>query len=67
MFLNHNIEYFEDPLVQFSPKQYGSANEDTEAVCMKLKKDLHTVFNILPKDMQELLIVNHPERLSLRE
>ncbi|KAK6148668.1 hypothetical protein DH2020_019580 [Rehmannia glutinosa] len=45
-------------------QQYGRANEDTEEVCKKLKKDLQTVFNILPKDMQQLLIMN-PERASL--
>ncbi|KAK4436933.1 protein DENND6A [Sesamum alatum] len=44
--------------------QYGIANEDTEAVCEKLKKDLKTVFSVLPKDMQQLLIMN-PERASL--
>ncbi|KAL0442019.1 UNVERIFIED_CONTAM: hypothetical protein Sradi_0140800 [Sesamum radiatum] len=47
-----------------SVHQYGIANEDTEAVCEKLKKDLKTVFNVLPKDMQQLLIMN-PERASL--
>ncbi|KAL0415881.1 UNVERIFIED_CONTAM: hypothetical protein Slati_3420000 [Sesamum latifolium] len=44
--------------------QYGIANEGTEAVCEKLKKDLKTVFSVLPKDMQQLLIMN-PERASL--
>ncbi|PIN05760.1 hypothetical protein CDL12_21695 [Handroanthus impetiginosus] len=44
--------------------QYGRANEDTEEVCKKLKKDLQTVFNVLPKDIQQLLIMN-PERASL--
>lgn len=43
--------------------QYGRENEDTEAVCEKLKKDLQIVFNVLPKDMQQLLIMN-PERAS---
>ncbi|XP_012827693.1 PREDICTED: protein DENND6A [Erythranthe guttata] len=46
--------------------QYGRANEDTEAVCMKLKKDLQAVFNVLPKDMQQLLIMK-PESASLLE
>ncbi|KAL3830411.1 hypothetical protein ACJIZ3_019213 [Penstemon smallii] len=44
--------------------QYGGANEDTETVCEKLKKDLRVVFNVLPKDMQQLLIMN-PERANL--
>ncbi|KAL6497177.1 hypothetical protein OROGR_029106 [Orobanche gracilis] len=43
---------------------YGRANEDTAAVCRKLKNDLQTVFNVLPKDMQQLLIMN-TERASL--
>lgn len=48
----------------FLPWQYGRENEDTEAVCNKLKKDLQTVFNILPKDTQQLLVMN-PERAFL--
>ncbi|KAH6799155.1 polarity axis stabilization protein [Perilla frutescens var. frutescens] len=48
----------------YGEMQYGRANEDTEAVCKKLKNDLHSVFNMLPKDMQQLLIMN-PERASL--
>ncbi|GFP99972.1 protein dennd6a [Phtheirospermum japonicum] len=44
--------------------QYGRENEDTKAVCEKLKKDLQTVFNVLPKDMQQLMIMN-PEKASL--
>ncbi|KAL6576391.1 hypothetical protein OROHE_000172 [Orobanche hederae] len=44
--------------------EYGRANEDTAAVCKKLKNDLQTVFNVLPKDMQQLLIMN-TERASL--
>ncbi|KAG8379375.1 hypothetical protein BUALT_Bualt07G0082100 [Buddleja alternifolia] len=46
--------------------QYGRANEDTEAVCEKLKKHLKSVFKVLPKDVQQLLIMN-PERASLLE
>ncbi|KAL3638577.1 hypothetical protein CASFOL_017948 [Castilleja foliolosa] len=45
-------------------QQYGRENQDTEAVCQKLKKDLQTVFNVLPKDMQQLMIMN-PEKASL--
>lgn len=44
--------------------QYGKANEDAEDVCMKLKKDLQIVFKVLPKDLQQLLIMN-PSRASL--
>ncbi|KAL2461656.1 hypothetical protein Adt_45076 [Abeliophyllum distichum] len=47
-------------------KQYGRANADTEVVCQKLKKDLRAVFNILPKDVQQLLIMN-PEKAALLE
>lgn len=36
--------------------QDGSA--DTEATCEKLKGDLLAIFNVLPKDMQELLLMN---------
>lgn len=36
--------------------QEGSA--DTEATCEKLKGDLQALFNVLPKDMQELLLMN---------
>ncbi|KAF7851907.1 hypothetical protein BT93_L1622 [Corymbia citriodora subsp. variegata] len=42
--------------------QEGSA--DTEATCEKLKGDLLTIFNVLPKDMQELLLMN-PQTASL--
>lgn len=44
--------------------QYGKANEDTEAVCEKLKRDLQVVFNVLPKDTRQLLSMN-PQRAFL--
>lgn len=37
---------------------------DSVATCQKLKGDLLTVFNVLPKDMQQLLLLN-PQRASL--
>lgn len=42
--------------------QEGSA--DSEATCEKLKGDLQAIFNVLPKDMQELLLMN-PETARL--
>lgn len=36
--------------------QEGSA--ESEATCEKLKRDLQAIFNVLPKDMQELLLMN---------
>uniref|UniRef100_A0A5B6YTJ8 UDENN domain-containing protein n=1 Tax=Davidia involucrata TaxID=16924 RepID=A0A5B6YTJ8_DAVIN len=44
--------------------QSGRANADTEATCQKLKRDLQAVFNVLPKDMQQLLLMN-PQRAAL--
>lgn len=40
------------------------AYADSVATCQKLKGDLLTVFNVLPKDMQQLLLLN-PQRASL--
>ncbi|KAK3225702.1 hypothetical protein Dsin_005564 [Dipteronia sinensis] len=45
-------------------QQSGLAAADSAATCHKLKGDLHAVYNILPKDMQELLLVN-PQRAAL--
>lgn len=45
-------------------KQSGAARADSAATCQKLKKDLQAVFNVLPKDMQQLLLMN-PERAAL--
>lgn len=44
--------------------QCGKVSEDSAAVCQKLKGDLQAVFNVLPTDMQQLLLLN-PERASL--
>ncbi|XP_075503442.1 uncharacterized protein LOC142540887 [Primulina tabacum] len=46
---------------------HGKTNEDTEDVCMKLKKDLQIVFEVLPKDLQQLLIMNPCRASLLRE
>lgn len=40
------------------------AYSDSAATCQKLKGDLLTVFNVLPKDMHQLLLLN-PQRASL--
>lgn len=42
----------------------GSGTADSAATSQKLKKDLQTVFNVLPKDMQQLLLSN-PKRAAL--
>lgn len=44
--------------------QTGKGGADSAATCKKLKKDLRVVFNVLPKDMQQLLLMN-PERAAL--
>lgn len=45
-------------------QQCGVANIESTPACRKLKKDLQAVFNVLPKDMQELLLFN-PQSASL--
>lgn len=45
-------------------QQPGRAVADSAAVCQKLKGDLQAVFNVLPKDMQQLLLLN-PQRAAL--
>ncbi|XP_058080119.1 uncharacterized protein LOC131228243 isoform X2 [Magnolia sinica] len=44
--------------------QSGKGNADSAVACQKLKGDLQTVFNVLPKDMQQLLLFN-PQRAAL--
>lgn len=44
--------------------QFGKGNADTALVCKKMRGDLQTVFNVLPNDMQQLLLVN-PQTASL--
>ncbi|XP_015883028.2 uncharacterized protein LOC107418857 [Ziziphus jujuba] len=45
-------------------QQSGKASADSIATCQKLKGDLQAVFHVLPKDMQQLLLLN-PEREAL--
>jgi hypothetical protein len=45
-------------------EKLGRAAVDFTETCQKLKKDLQAVFNVLPKDMQQLLLMN-PERAAL--
>ncbi|KAL5544716.1 hypothetical protein UlMin_008500 [Ulmus minor] len=45
-------------------QQSGKASADSTATYQKLKGDLWAVFNVLPKDMQQLLLMN-PERAAL--
>ncbi|GAV89341.1 Afi1 domain-containing protein/SPA domain-containing protein [Cephalotus follicularis] len=44
-------------------EQSGMATADSAATCQKLKGDLQMVFHELPKDMQQLLLLN-PERAA---
>ncbi|XP_038680088.1 protein DENND6A-like isoform X2 [Tripterygium wilfordii] len=45
-------------------QQLGRASEDSVMACEKLKSDLQAVFNVLPIDMQQLLLLS-PERAAL--
>lgn len=63
----------EDTILVFLPffivcycqlQQSGKASADSIATCQKLKGDLRAVFYVLPKDMQQLLLLN-PERAAL--
>ncbi|KAL8132592.1 uncharacterized protein LOC141712142 isoform X2 [Apium graveolens] len=45
-------------------EQSGNADEDSLATCQKLRGDLKAVFNVLPRDMHQLLLMN-PERAAL--
>ncbi|KAJ4821931.1 hypothetical protein Tsubulata_041966 [Turnera subulata] len=45
-------------------QQSGKGGADSAATSQKLKKDLQVVFQVLPKDMQELLLMN-PDRAAL--
>ncbi|KAM7471160.1 hypothetical protein LguiA_009343 [Lonicera macranthoides] len=44
--------------------QLKGTSEDYESTCEKLKGDLQVVFNVLPMDMQQLLLMN-PQRAAL--
>lgn len=45
-------------------QQLGKAGADSATACHKLKKDLQAVFTVLPKDVQQLLLMN-PERAAI--
>ncbi|RDX94701.1 hypothetical protein CR513_22883, partial [Mucuna pruriens] len=45
-------------------QQPGNEGIDATATCQKLKGDLQAVFNVLTKDMQQLMLSN-PQRASL--
>ncbi|XVF12336.1 hypothetical protein REPUB_Repub08aG0107600 [Reevesia pubescens] len=45
-------------------QQCGRAVADSAAMCHKMKGDLQALFNVLPKDMQQLLLLN-PQRAAL--
>ncbi|KAG9458236.1 hypothetical protein H6P81_002744 [Aristolochia fimbriata] len=51
-------------LAEIQSQQSGRANPESVSACQKLKGDLQVVYNVLPKDMQELLLFN-PQRASL--
>ncbi|KAM1377836.1 hypothetical protein FF1_039291 [Malus domestica] len=45
-------------------QQSGRASADSTATCQKLMGDLLAIFNVLPKDMQQLLLLN-PQKAAL--
>lgn len=45
-------------------QESGSASAESVLTRQKLKEDMQAVFNVLPKDMQQLLLLN-PKRASL--
>lgn len=47
--------------------QSGIANEDSLMIRQKLKGDLRAVFSVLPKDMQQLLLMNPARETLLQE
>ncbi|KAG2667333.1 hypothetical protein I3760_15G109000 [Carya illinoinensis] len=51
-------------LEELQLQQSGRASADSASSCQKLKGDLRTVFSVLPKDMQQLLLFN-PQRAAL--
>lgn len=42
----------------------GGSADNSAAACEKLKGDLQAMFNVLPKDMQQLMLCN-PKRAAL--
>lgn len=51
-------------LAELQLQQSGKAIADTTVAFQKLKSDLKAVFNVLPKDVQQLLLLN-PEKAAL--
>ncbi|KAK7411252.1 hypothetical protein VNO78_02685 [Psophocarpus tetragonolobus] len=51
-------------LREIQMQQSGKGGIDSMATCQKLRGDLQAVFNVLSKDMQQLMLSN-PERASL--
>ena len=48
----------------FQLEKSGKSSADSTVAYQKLKGDLRAVFNVLPKDMQQLLLLN-PEKAAL--
>lgn len=51
-------------LGEMQSQQSGSGSADSAIACQKLKRDLQVVFNVLSKEMQQLLLFN-PNRATL--
>lgn len=49
---------------EFQLQESGKGSEDSAAACSKLRGDLRVIYDILPKDMQELLVMN-PQTAAL--
>ncbi|GFZ05908.1 hypothetical protein Acr_18g0000780 [Actinidia rufa] len=45
-------------------QQSGKATSESAAACQKLKGDLKAVFNVLPEDTKQSLLLN-PQRAAL--
>lgn len=45
-------------------QQSSTVEAGSDATCSKLREDLQAVFNVLPKDIQQLMLMN-PERAAL--
>ncbi|XP_057517432.1 uncharacterized protein LOC130798458 [Amaranthus tricolor] len=51
-------------LAELQVQKSGTSGEDAKKNCQKLQRDLQAVFHVLPKDMQQLLLMN-PDRAAL--
>lgn len=51
-------------LKEIQMQQSGKGGDDSMVTCQKLRADLQAVFNVLSKDMQQLMLSN-PQRASL--